>query len=413
MKKFSIAFLLLNVFIGTAQEVQKDTIVESLKETVDGHSMKFTGLDERLSEMSSDLSGLKKISVSGYIQAQYDSYDYDTQPTVTNTFSIRRARVKFAYKAADGVKFVVQPDFAIDKVSMKDAYVVLNDRWTNTFALTMGQFDRPSYEVEYSSGSMESLERSKLSAVLYPGEKEVGAKLEANFETKYNLPLKLQLAVVNGNFGTGAIANQVKDIDSQKDIMTRATYSLKLPSSGLGIDFGGHGYFGHTTVLADDTFTDVNNVAFAAKKGDLLKKQWLGAEMQIYYDFLGGVSLKGEYISGTISGSTNAAQANKDFAYNAVKEFKGFYTQLIKNIGKSNQAVLKFDMFDPNKNISGNEVSNKSDLKYSAWSFSWQYFFDENVKIVAGYSIPKHESTTNIADAGKKNTFTLRLQAKF
>jgi hypothetical protein len=69
--------------------------------------MKFAGLDERLSEMSSDLSALKKISVSGYIQAQYDMYDTWTaagvhgvststgSAFVTNSFFLRRARIKF------------------------------------------------------------------------------------------------------------------------------------------------------------------------------------------------------------------------------------------------------------------------------------------------------------------------------
>jgi len=194
--------------------------------------------------------------VSGYIQAQYDMYDTWTaagvhgittstgSAPVTNSFFLRRARIKFAYEAADGLKFVLQPDFAFDKVSLKDAYAVLNDRWLKTFSLYVGQFDRPNYEIEYSSGSMETLERTKMAGILYPGEKELGAKLEANFETKYRFPLKLQLAVMNGNFNLGTTTNQTKDVDNTKDVMARVVYSVKLPNSGLGIDFGGHGYFG-------------------------------------------------------------------------------------------------------------------------------------------------------------------------
>ena len=350
MKKITVAFLLLGALVAKAQDVQKDTIIESLKERIDEHSMKFSGLDERLSTMDSDLAKLTKIKVSGYIQAQYDMYDIwgtaghgsnvalsgAPANTVTNSFFLRRARIKFAYEAAEGVKFVLQPDFSFDKVSLKDAYVVLNDRWTKTFSLYLGQFDRPNYEVEYSSGSMEMLERTKMAGILYPGEKELGAKLEANFDTKYHFPLKLQLAVLNGNFNLGAIGNQVKDIDNKKDVMARAVYSIKLPNSGLGIDFGGHGYFGKTQILPGTTltgFTDVNNVAFTPKIGDQLDKKWFGAEMQIYYDFLGGLALKGEYISGTLSGTTNSIQSNSGFNFNRVRDFKGFYALFIKNVG--------------------------------------------------------------------------------
>ncbi|MFM2370084.1 MAG: hypothetical protein RL619_2405 [Bacteroidota bacterium] len=436
MKKFTLAFLLLGAWMTKAQDVQNDSIkpisIESLKESVDEHSMKFSGLDERLSGMESDLAKLTKIKVSGYIQAQYDMYDTWTAagvhgvgtPVITNSFFLRRARIKFAYEATEGVKFVLQPDFSFDKVSLKDAYVVLNDRWTKTFSLFLGQFDRPSYEVEYSSGSMEMLERTKMAGILYPGEKELGAKLEANFDTKYHFPLKLQLAVLNGNFNLGAIGNQVKDIDNNKDIMARAVYSVKLPNSGLGIDFGGHGYFGKTEILSGTTLTgfkDANNATFTPAIGDKLDKKWFGAEMQVYYDFLGGAALKGEYISGTLSGTTNAVQVNSGFNFNRVRDFKGFYALFIKNVGVKNQFIARYDVWDPNTKLSGNDVTTAGDLKYSTWSVSWQYFFDDNLKINVGYSLPTNEKSTNSGLVGtdfvnrdkRDNTFTIRLQAKF
>ena len=456
MKKVLFAILVMTSVLSNAQEVKSDSIkavsidsiettsvdsvktmtIESLKESIDEHSMKFSALDERLSTMDGDLDKLKKIKVSGYIQAQYDMYDTWTAsgvhgvgtPPVTNTFFLRRARIKFAYEAVEGVKFVLQPDFAFDKVSLKDAYVVLNDRWTKTFSLFMGQFDRPNYELEYSSGSMETLERTRMASILYPGEKELGLKVEANFDTKYQFPLKLQFAVLNGNFNLGSTANQTKDIDSNKDVMVRAVYSVKLPNKGLGIDFGGHGYFGSTKILNQTTpatvFSDVNNQNFTPNIGDALKKSWLGAEMQIYYDFMGGMALKGEYISGTISevsSTFNATQFNSAFNFNRVRDFKGFYTTLIKNIGVKNQVVVRYDVFDPNRKLSGNDVTNTGDLKFSTWSFSWQYYFDDNVKIVAGYSLPTNEKSANTGLVGtdfanrdkKDNTFTIRLQAKF
>src|SRR6478609_1180297 len=343
MKKILLSFLLLAVFVVKAQETQKDTVkpatVESLKETVDEHSMKFSSLDEKLSASDAILDKLSKIKVSGYIQGQYDVYDYldhigpapsTKDSPVTNTFSIRRARIKFTYETANGVAFALQPEFAFDKVTLRDAYVKLNDRWTNTYSLTLGQFDRPNYESEYSSGSMEMLERSRVAGVLYPGERDLGAKIEANFETQYEVPLKLQLAVLNGNGNIGSTTNQLKDVDNHKDVMARATYSLKFPNKGLGVDFGGHGYFGKTSVLPatpPTVFSDINNKPFTPAVGDLLDKEWLGAEAQIYYDFLGGLSLKTEYIAGTLSETTNPAESNSAFNYNKVRKFDGYYIQ--------------------------------------------------------------------------------------
>lgn len=466
MKKLLFAIMFLSVSIISAQETTKDLVTkevirvldsinksktaeegvtngisnDSLKETVEGHSMKFNGLDEQLSGMQSTLDKLSKIKISGYIQAQYETYDVwaagihglnpvtGAAPT-TNSFSLRRARVKFTYEAFDGVKFVLCPNFEIDRVRLTDVYVQLNDRWTNTFSLWVGLFNRPTYEIEFSSASREFAERSLVTRTLYPQERDQGAKLEANFATKYNFPLKLQLAILNGNFGTGAAANQVKDVDNDKDVMARAVYSVKLPSKGLGIDFGGLGYFGNNKVITQTAtpaiFTDENGNSFTPKVGDNLKKEWFGAEMQVYYDFLGGTSLKAEYTTGTISGFKAAdfpTQVNTLFTLNnKVRNIEGYYISLIKNIGKDHMLSVRYDVFDPNTKKSGDEVATIDDLKFQNWTFAYQYFFDENIKIMLSYTMPLNEKSANSAITNpdfanvdhKDNTLTLRFQARF
>ena len=427
-----------------AQEIANDTIkktisIDSLKQSIDDHTMKFGDIDERLSTIESELAKLTRIKFSGYIQAQYDMYDFqdDKGPVagssaaapVTNSFYLRRARIKLTYETLDGIKFVLQPDYAFDKVTLRDAYVVLNDRWTHTYALTVGQFNRLSYEVEFSSNFREFLERSRMTTTLYPVERDLGAKLEANFDIKYFFPLKLQLAIFNGNFGEGTTANQVRDIDSNKDVMARAVYSIKVPSKGLGIDIGGSGYFGSTKVLPQpvtnpvtppSVFLDIDNTPFTPGVGATLKKDWFGAETQIYYDFLGGTSLKAEYISGTLSGSTNSFEINPGINANKVRKFSGFYLAFMKNIGKNHQAAIRYDQYDPNTKLSGSDVTRADDLKFNTWTFAWQYFYDENVKVVLGYTMPLNEKSDLVAGDylttnkdRKDSTFSIRLQAKF
>ncbi|MBP6758084.1 MAG: hypothetical protein KA133_02420 [Flavobacterium sp.] len=439
MKKITLAFLLLGAFVAEAQEVQKDTLktvtIDSLRQSVEEHSMKLAGFEEKFSAVESVVTELAKIKVSGYIQAQYEMYDTwasdGSQHGIPvsgagsayedNSFYIRRARIKFTYKPIDGVNFVLQPNFEVHQVTMKDAYVQLNDRWLNTFSLWVGQFNRPTYEVEYSSSSREFAERTLMTRTLYPTERDQGVKLEADFVTRFEIPLKLQFAVLNGNFGEGALGSQAKDVDNGKDVMARAVYSLKFPSKGLGIDFGAHTYLGNTTVIAQTApatvFSDVNNNPFTPVVGDKMKKELFGAEMQLYYDFLGGLSLKSEYIRGTYSGTTNAAQVNSLFSANKIRNVEGYYISFVKNVGKVNEASVRYDVFDPNTKMSGNAVKSSQDLKYNNWTFAWQYFFNDNIKVMACYVLPINEKTLNAgADYIKDkqdNLFTLRLQARF
>lgn len=446
MKKILFTGLLFVTCLVNAQEKTNDSVKSNsvdtlktdeltrLKEAVEDHSMKLAGYEERFSTLESVVNELSKIKVSGYIQAQYEMYDSwasdGTQHGVLvtgtayedNSFYIRRARVKFTYKPTDGVNFVLQPNFEVHQVTLKDAYVQLNDRWLNLFSLWVGQFNRPTYEIEYSSASREFAERTLMTRTLYPTERDQGAKLEADFTTQYEIPLKLQFAVLNGNFGTGALANQAKDVDNGKDFMARGVYSLKFPSKGLGIDFGAHTYLGKTTIIEQTStptvFSGVNNVSFTPNVGDKLKKELFGAEMQLYYDWLGGMSLKSEYIRGTYSGTTiNDTQVNGLFKANKVRQVEGYYVSLVKNVGKVNTVSLRYDVFDPNTKFSGDAITRKDDLKYHNWTFAWQYFFNDYIKVMACYVLPTNEKSLNAGNDFKKdkhdNIFTLRLQARF
>ena len=222
-------FVLMIAFNANAQE---PTVSEKLS-TVDD---KVNGILERLATDEADLSKLTKIKISGYIQAQFQNFESPALlSTSQNYFSLRRVRVKFTYEAADGVKFVLQPDFAPGALSLKDAYVVLNDHWTKAFSLTAGKFNSPNYEVEYSSSQRELPERSSVIRALYPGERAIGAKLEYN---PVNVPIHMQLAVFNGpdgltinnSAGVNQNTNENKDYDNYKDLMARITYNLKLGS---------------------------------------------------------------------------------------------------------------------------------------------------------------------------------------
>jgi phosphate-selective porin len=408
MKKLLAIAIFSVISIYGFSQTQK---LDSLMDVIERHEGKLNALDDRVLVNEADLAKLNKIKVSGYIQAQWEHYGADLEKTngYNNTFYIRRARVKFTYEPADGVKFVLQPDFSTGNLALKDAYAVVNIPKLKNVTFWMGQMNRPNYDVEYSSSSRELLERARVTTTIYPGEREIGAKLEYN---GIKIPVLFQVMMMNGNF-TGT---QAKDVDSRKDVMARFVYSVKLPSAGVGIDFGANHYFGSNLAKtnkyvknSDGTLDSLNNV------WRYLDKHWTGGEIRIYADILGGMSIKGEYVAGINSiastVASSATMAQKKASPNLYNNFAGYYITLVKNVGAKNQAVIRYDYYDPNTKLSGDAANNA--INYKTWAFAWQHYLNDNIRITAQYTMPKNESNASNPSDLKDNLFTIRVQAKF
>ena len=469
MKKVSLLVMVLSCILFTTKikaQTNEETTekVNTVKDRVDG-------IDERLSTVESDLSKLKKIKFSGYILSQFENYaDKSVQPN--SFFSVREARFKLTYEATDGVNFVLQPDFQpglaikstssglnsfAPNLSIKDAYVQANDRWLNIFSLWVGKFNRPNYEVEQSSAVREVPERARVIQAIYPGERGMGFKLEANPQ---HIPLHVQFAVLNGSegltikdsLGNNLSYNENKDFDNYKDFMGRVTYNLKV-NSMLGIDFGVNGYYGKVASKSKTTLNGDYTTVSTVNVGDAIKRNWFGAEMQVYIDWLGGLSLKGEYMQGQNATMGNIGGTGTYQVANFQNNFRGYYAYLIKNIGKKNQFAFRMDYYDPNTDIDGTNIgvrkyagvagkiasktSGSSDLAYTTFNFAWHYYFNDNVRLSLMYSIVQNEKvavnpTTNAGYVTAKytnydgtsgvndyssvfnqNILTLRLTAKF
>ena len=411
-----------------AQTGFSQSIPDTVSEKVTTLSDRLDGIGERLSTAEGDLAKLTRIKISGYIQGQWEwSQDRSVYPS--NSFSVRRARVKIQYEPVTGVAFVVQPDFLASGVTMKDAYVQVNEPWLKTFSLWVGQFNRPNYEVEYSSGQREVPERSRVVKALYPGERAIGLKLEA---APGALPLKFQLAVLNGNDNlvikdaAGTDINvKNKDFDNFKDLMGRLTYQLKLGSFG-SLDLGANGYLGFLKATNDTVLDSKYQVDRTIAIGKPLHRNWFGAELRFYADVLGGLALKSEFMMGQ-----NASASIP----NIEREFMGYYVYLIKNAGRRNQFALRWDYYDPNTKLGGKEIGSSTgtyksgldDLAYSDLTVAWNYYFSDNIRFQLAYDYPINEKadisksyTVNgekvINDYNEvfpQSTVTARVQVKF
>ncbi len=413
MKKNAL-FIIVTGLIISLSSVTKNVIAQANLDTLKSETStlrdKVSGVEERIATAEGDLAKLTKIKLSGYIQAQWQQFE---NPSLypNNYFSVRRARVKVTYEPLTGVAFVLQPDFSPGALALKDAYAQANDPWLKTFSIWAGQFNRPNYEVEYSSSSREVAERSLVIRTLYPGERAIGAKLEI---APPNIPLKVQLALFNGNDAltindaTNTNINPTnKDYDNGKDFMGRANYCFKLGSMG-GLTIGANYYYGimkassSTTLASDYTVKDGN-----VKVGSNLNRSWFGVEMQLYLDVLGGLAIKGEYLAGTNSytGAYGTSSATGATAYslhndtltmsttttntttirpNIIKNFQGYYVYLVKNIGKRNQLAIRYDYYDPNTKLKGTEIAS----------------LDSKGNPIYGYNGNASSTTTKIAYSG-------------
>jgi hypothetical protein len=387
-KRFPTIILALGLVVtmATSKSVSAQSGTDTLAPQVTTIKDRVSGIEERIANAEASLDKLTKIKFSGYVQAQWQHFEA-ANAYPSNYLTIRRARFKMQYEPANGVAFCIQPDFQPGNFVLKEAYAKLNDPWTKSFSLWVGKFNRPNYEVEYSSSDLEALERSRVITSLYPGEYAIGAKLE--FIPK-SIPLKVQLALFNGNDGltindaTNTNINpDNKDFDNYKDLMARITYGFKFGHFG-GLTIGAHGYYGFLKATTTDLLKSDYSLDKTIKVGDALKRNWLGVEAQLYADVLGGMVIKGEYIfgvnafpgfSGTTTETTTANSFNSTndtltvtttttktttIRPNVNRNFSGYYVYLVKNIGKRNQFTIRYDAFDPNTKLSGSDIGTKS-----------------------------------------------------
>jgi hypothetical protein len=408
-------------------------------------------LNVKIENSRSDISLLNRLKVTGYVQAQWQkadtagisSFSGGNFPKYSdNRFGIRRGRVKFTYENELST-FVVQLDATEKGVGVKDAYLAVREPWAEFATLTTGVFDRPfGYEISYSSSSRETPERSRLFQSLFPGERDLGAKLtlQPKKGTRFDF-IKLDAGLFAGN-GINA------EFDTRKDFIGRLGMSKANKAEsfkyGLGVSYYNGGTFqGTKFIYSPGTLADGSTLGFvvdstSTNKYEFARRQYLGADLQLsLFSPIGLSSIRAEYITGKQPGgkSSNVSIASGTAPdYDTyLREFNGGYVYYIQNIGQTkHQFVAKYDWFDPNTKVAGDEIKSKSsdgkstglsaaDIKYSTIGLGWNYRFNTHIKFTLYYDIVNNEttgisganSTNNYTKDLKDNVFTFRVQYKF
>lgn len=411
-----------------------------------------------------ELDVLKRIKVTGYLQTQFQYGDSTGSAVysggafgagIDKRFMIRRGRVKFQYdaplndKGISTSQYVLQFDVTEKGLTIKDAYAKLTDKWIGWVSLTAGMQNRPfGFEIPYSSSLRESPERGRMSQILFPGERDLGAMITIQGPKTSNWNwLKLEAGLFNGNGAPGAGAS-VADFDKQKDFIGHISAIRNNKSEtvkyGLGVSYYSGGYridvdsiYNISTdaagnmgyMLANITHT-IDLIGIGTR--EYTKRQYIGADGQLNIDWKPGMTvLRAEYIQGeqpasrSSSASPNSNQAITSNLYN--RNFNGAYFYFLQSIMQSPwQVIAKYDWYDPNTDVTGNEIgttvvnglvkTNATDLKYTTIGLGLAYRWDANVKLTAYYDMVTNETSNKLSGYTKDlkdNSFTLRMQVKF
>ena len=324
-------------------------------------------------------------------------------------------------------------------VQIKNAYLRFTDPWLKSISLAGGVMDRPfGYEIGYSSGSLESPERSRTEQTIFPSEQDLGAELDI-------LPAENMGLLQNFNFKAGAFTGNAINVenDNERDYMGRFGFTAPLKEIGLGIDGGVSGYFGKLTSWNDAAYSfNSSSKMFTKATGNYDKtfdRKCYGADLQLYYSLpvLGGMSLRGELYQGTQPGfasSTSSPSSNVDNT-NPIysRQFMGYYVWYVLGLDPINsQLVLKYDSYDPNTDMNKDDISaatiasgvSPASLMFNTIGVGGIYHWDENIEFMLYFDIVQPEKPTSadaMANAAfypytldmKANVMTFRVQYKF
>ena len=384
---------------------------------------------------------------SGYIQPQFQiasakgvkSFEGgDFAPRVSNRFMLRRSRIRidfvhFDKENAAGVQFVFQFDANERNFTVRDVWGRIFENKYKLFSFTTGMFARPfGYEVNYSSSDRESPERGRMTQLLMKSERDLGAMISFDVR-KEKHPLKY--LKVDAGFFNGQGINAAGDFDNTKDFIGRvALKPIKINkniflSAGTSILYGGvennTKYHYSTSRISGIKMQIVdssgNNI------GKVSPRRYYGADIQLKFkNKIGFTELRGEFVSGLQTGTANSTETPTALLTGAdgfhTRRFNGAYIYLLQNIfSLKHQLLVKYDWYDPNTKVKGNEIGVASsnltaaNIKYSTLGLGYLYYITSNVKWVLYFTMPKNEKTLLPGlDADiKDDVLTCRLQFRF
>jgi hypothetical protein len=167
--------------------------------------------------------------------------------------------------------------------------------------------------------------------------------------------------------------------------------------------------------------------------------------------------IRGEYIFGSQPGTSKSSVSPKGIVNETAKEvtvnatdgksykvtpsgsvasdvylrnFSGYYVMLAQRILQTkHEIVAKYDVYDPNTKVKGNDIGNgnktgAADISFTTIGLGWNYYASANFKLTVYYDMVKNETSSSyktdkpngINDYRKDlkdNVLTIRAQYRF
>lgn len=408
----SLMLLISGYAVGRAEDN------DSLSQRVTEIESEIEGINEPLQALITDVTGLKKLKVSGYMQTRFDYSDSSKSAhggeskntaisSFGNNFYIRRGRVKFSYEPTPKTsKYVLYLNFSRSGYptileAYSELYKNLKPDGSIAAAFTIGQFNIPfGYEIEFSSSKRDFGERSLAENALFPGERDRGINL--NLKVGNEMIWQFNVAALQGRGINGTGSTDWQDFTKPKDVIGRIRANWKNYYIGASY-YSGETYI--EPVAFSSTWTDANKDSVVdpgevkyvdAKDSRIFEKVRRGVDAQAYFDLLrcGGTAVKAELFQGFGVGSN-------DF------RFFGYYIWLSQQLGTKFGFAYRFDSWDPNTyDYSKGDRVNQHDMVL-------HYYWDSNVRLSVEYIMPKDQLDPTNANDKDRNDNTIRFQSLF
>lgn len=432
--KISIALAALAGIAGAQNAA--DTSAAVLKEKIEALEGKLTGLEENYLETKTTVGGLAKLKIGGLVQVRMihnmDTGYISAAPNQQNYFMVRRGRMKATYDAGNGSQWVMQFDIKEKGLSAQDIYTKWDEPWLKMFSIQAGMQDIPfGYEIGYSSSGMEYLERSTFERnSMFKDEKDIGAILGVKAKIPGLDDFGLKLAYLNG---AGLPGTQPASTQDPSCFVGRLNLGKDLVDAGVGLGFGASYYHDSRKASTGGFYYQVDGSATPRKSGSNSKDlgaDILGADAQMTADMsmvpgLAGAKIMTELYTGTAVGTKSNNQRSvllTDTLYQ--RDVLGWYVAYVQNVGKSVQAVVRYDVYDPNTNVDGDKVgtngTSSADMMYNNWYFGLNWFATGNLKFTVGYDLIQNETSAKLASSNPHKNFAkdvdddvLTLQGQF
>ena len=372
------------------------------------------------------------LKITGYVQAQIEyagkdalkvwtgSYDADKYNNNDHflAFGVRRGRIRATYNK-NQAKLVIEFNTNESGLSACKAYMGWDALpWLSVQAGLLNSFFGD--ELMYLSPLQETMDRTYLTHMMFPGLHEIGLKAifkapnESNFKG-----LKLELAAVSGN---GIAKTPDGRIALESHLKYDHTTQDGFIKWGLGVS-----YYNGKVNNADSMHYTFENGAWQKENVGLNKKnkrEYFGIDGQLtFFNDWGRSNIRGEYVfgeqpsihDGFEGAKNNQYDINKAFSYS--RKFQGYYLYYVQDFFKGRwQSILKASYCDFNKDANGDNAQTQFDLSYQNYGLGVIYNPTKNVRISAFYDWYINEESISVAGFNKQlpnDVLTVRMQVSF